>query len=90
MANDIDHLNEMIMSMAKKRGLEKTFCPSEIARQLASREDEWRSLMDSVRSAAAKLIDNGQLVCKQHGEIIDIRIAKGPIRLQISSDRKNR
>jgi hypothetical protein len=76
----------MIMSMAKKRGLGKTFCPSEIARQISSKEDEWRSLMDPVRSAAAKLIDNGQLVCKQHGEIVDIRTAKGPIRLQISSE----
>ncbi len=82
----MDHLNEIIMSMAKKRGLEKTFCPSEIARQLASKEDRWRSLMDPVRSAAAKLIDQGQLVCKQHGEIVDIRTAKGPIRLQLASD----
>jgi hypothetical protein len=86
MADNIDYLNEMIMSMARKRGLEKTFCPSEIARQLASKEDEWRSLMNPVRSAAANLIDKGQLVCKQHGEIVDIRTAKGPIRLQISSD----
>jgi hypothetical protein len=86
MVDNIDHLNETIMSMAKKRGLEKTFCPSEIARQLASEESQWRSLMEPVRSAAAKLIDKGQLVCKQNGEIVDIRKTKGPIRLQIASD----
>ena len=45
MVDNINHLNETIMSMAKKRGLEKTFCPSEIARQLASEESQWRSLM---------------------------------------------
>jgi hypothetical protein len=87
MIDNIDHLNEIIMSIAKKRGLDKTFCPSEIARQLASKEeDQWRSLMEPVRSAAAKLIDKGQLVCKQNGEIVDIRTTKGPIRLQIASD----
>lgn len=78
-----DHLNELIMSMAKKRGTQKTFCPSEIARQFSSKENEWRALMEPVRIAAAKLIDQGQLVCKQRGEIVDIRTAKGPIRLQI-------
>ena len=86
MTNDIEHLNELIMSMAKKRGSEKTFCPSEIARQLSSKEEEWRALMEPVRSAATNLSDKGQLVCRQHGEIVDIRTAKGPIRLQIASD----
>jgi hypothetical protein len=84
MVDNIDHLNELIMSMAKKRGSDKTFCPSEIARQLSANEDQWRSLMEPVRSAAANLIDNGQLVCKQNGEIVNIRTAKGPIRLQIT------
>lgn len=64
MAKDLDHLNELIMSMAIKRGLEKTFCPSEIARQISSKEEEWRPLMEPIRSAAARLIDQGQLVCK--------------------------
>ncbi|CAF0874837.1 unnamed protein product [Adineta steineri] len=86
MADNNAHLNELIMSMAKKRGLDKTFCPSEIARQLSSKEDEWRSLMEPVRLAAAKLIGRGQLVCKQNGEIVDILTVKGPIRLQITSD----
>lgn len=86
MIDNIDHLNEKLMSMAKQRGLDKTFCPSEIARQLASKEDQWRSLMEPVRLAAAKLIDKDQLVCKQHGEIVNIRTAKGPIRLQVASD----
>ena len=85
MSKGRNHLNELIMSMAEKRGLEKTFCPSEIARQISSKEEEWRPLMEPIRSAAAKLIDQGQLVCKQAGEIVDIRTVKGPIRLQISS-----
>ncbi|CAF4765648.1 unnamed protein product [Rotaria sp. Silwood1] len=87
MADNINHLNEIMMSMAKKkRGLNKTFCPSEIARQLASKKDHWCSFMEPVRLAATELIDKDQLVCKQCGEIVDIRTAKGPIRLQIVSN----
>ena len=80
-------LHERILSMAKERGLEKTFCPSEIARQLASGEEQWRALMEPVRVAAAALIDQGRLVCKQKGEVVDIRTVKGPIRLQLASNR---
>lgn len=76
-------LFERIMSMAKERGSTKTFCPSEIARKISSNEKEWRSFMEPIRLAAATLIDQGQLVCKQKGEIVDIRTVKGPIRLQI-------
>lgn len=81
----MNDLSDIIMSMAKKRGLDKTFCPSEIARQLGKDEHHWRSLMEPIRLAAAELIDEGYLVCKQHGEIVDIRTVKGPIRLQIVS-----
>jgi hypothetical protein len=80
----VDHLSELIMTMAKKRGLEKTFCPSEIARQVSSKENEWRALMEPVRAAAAELIDRGQLVCKQNGHVVDIRTVQGPIRLQMT------
>lgn len=86
MTDIIHQLHETIMSMARKRGINKTFCPSEIARQLAAKEEDWRPLMEPIRTAAAELIDNGQLVCKQHGQIVDIRTVKGPIRLQISSN----
>ncbi|CAF3264977.1 unnamed protein product [Rotaria sp. Silwood2] len=40
MADNINHLNEIIMSKAKKRDLNKTFCALEIARQLALKEDQ--------------------------------------------------
>ena len=80
------HLIESILSMARERGLTKTFCPSEVARRLAPERDQWRSLMEPVRRAAATLIDRGQLVCKQKGDVVDIRTVKGPIRLQIKAN----
>ena len=79
----MNDLEERIMLMANDRGQTKTFCPSEIARQMSSNEIEWRSYMEPVRSVAAKLIDQGRLVCKQKGQIVDIRTVKGPIRLQL-------
>ena len=78
-------LIESILLMARERGLTKTFCPSEVARRLAPERDRWRSLMEPVRRAAAALIDRGQLVCKQKGDIVDIRTVRGPIRLQIKT-----
>lgn len=86
MAENIDNLKDKIMSMAEKRGLNKTLCPSEVARQLAIKEEHWRSLMEPIRLAAAELIDKGLLVCKQNGKIVDIRTVKGPIRLQMTSN----
>ena len=77
------NLQDRIMSLAKERGLTKTFCPSEIARQMSSDEQQWRSYMDSIRLAASTLIDQGRLMCKQKGDIVDIRTVKGPIRLQL-------
>ena len=73
------------MSMAKHRGLTRTFCPSEIARQITSNENEWRALMEPIRQAAKDLIDQGLIVCKQKGSVVDIRTVKGPIRLQLVS-----
>jgi hypothetical protein len=81
------NLTERILSLANERGTEKTFCPSEIARQLSTVESEWRAMMEPVRQAAALLIDQGLLVCKQKGFIVDIRTVRGPIRLQLVQDK---
>ncbi|MES1948101.1 hypothetical protein C84B14_12156 [Salinisphaera sp. C84B14] len=37
--------------------------------------------MDEVRAAAARLIDTGEIVATQGGRPVDIRNARGPIRL---------
>ena len=63
---------------ARRRGA--TICPSEVARGLWS-ANEWRGHMDEVRAAAARLIDTGEIVATQGGRPVDIRNARGPIRL---------
>ncbi|PZX19065.1 uncharacterized protein DUF3253 [Palleronia aestuarii] len=65
-----------LMRLARERGPEKTFCPSEAARALA---DEWRPLMDDVRRVAMGL----PLIATQKGERVDPVAAGGPIRLSL-------
>lgn len=68
------------MLMAVERGPEKTFCPSEVARQLAP--DDWRPLMPEIRRVARGL----RLRATQRGKAVDPVTAKGPIRLSLKPD----
>jgi hypothetical protein len=64
----------VLMDLAHRRGVGRTFCPSEAARALA---DDWRPLMPEVRRVAAGL----PLEATQKGRIVDPKAARGPIRL---------
>lgn len=57
----------------------KTFCPSEVARQLA---DDWRPLMPDVRRVASGL---SEVQATQKGEPVSPKDARGPIRLGLRS-----
>ena len=63
-----------LMDLAHRRGRNKTFCPSEVARALA---EDWRPLMPEVRRVAATL----PLRATQKGKPVDPVTARGPIRL---------
>ncbi|MEL7100710.1 MAG: DUF3253 domain-containing protein [Pseudomonadota bacterium] len=67
-----------IRDLAHRRGRDKTFCPSEVARHLSL---DWRHLMDDVRRVAATLDD---IEATQKGEPVDAEQAAGPIRLGLS------
>jgi len=71
-------LRRELLALAKARGPEKTFCPSELARNLAP--SNWRFLMPAIREAAAKLIEEGRLRVTQRGREVDPAKARGPIR----------
>jgi hypothetical protein len=66
-----------LMDLAHRRGLGKTFCPSEAARALS---EDWRPLMPEVRRVAASL----PLKVTQKGQPVDPLSAKGPIRLGLA------
>lgn len=68
-----------LMALARTRGICKTFCPSEVARQLAP--GDWRSLMPEVRRVAAGL----PLAVTQKGVAVDPLTAQGSIRLGLAT-----
>ena len=57
-----------------------TICPSDAAR--AEGGDEWRDRMDDVRDAARGLVESGEVDITQHGEVVDLDTARGPIRIR--------
>ena len=65
------------MGLAQARGRTASFCPSEAARALS---DDWRPLMPEVRRVAAQL----PLRATQKGAPVDLRTARGPIRLRLA------
>ncbi|MFK7889439.1 MAG: DUF3253 domain-containing protein [Granulosicoccus sp.] len=73
------HIRASLLNLANARGTEKSFCPSEVARELAL---DWRPLMQAVRTEASKLCRNGQLIATQHGEVVDADMARGPVRFR--------
>jgi len=74
-------VRDKLTALAIARGPSKTFCPSEVARDLS---DDWRPLMDQVRQVAAGHPD---LVATQGGKVVDPVTATGPIRLGLAGDR---
>ncbi len=71
-----------ITELLEQRDPGKTICPSEAARALGG-DDGFRELMPMVREAAAGLVDAGELEVTQSGQVVDIRKARGPIRLRL-------
>ena len=76
--SETEHMREVLMQLAGERREGGTFCPSEAARRLSA---DWRPLMPRVREVAAELMEEGKLICTQHGEPAHPRTTRGAIRL---------
>ena len=60
-----------------------TVCPSEAARAVGGEaQARWRPLMPAAREAAARLVDAGEAEVTQRGEVVDVRTARGPVRVR--------
>lgn len=70
-----------IMELLEQRDRGKTICPSEAARALGGDED-FRELMPLVREAAAALAAEDEVEVTQSGRVVDVRTARGPVRLR--------
>jgi hypothetical protein len=80
-----DTLENTILDLCKKRGPQKTICPSEAAKAAApgSDESEWRDLMEPARMAARRLAHQGRIDITQNNKPADPDRAKGTVRLRI-------
>ncbi|AKT50388.1 DUF3253 domain-containing protein [Arsenicicoccus sp. oral taxon 190] len=69
-----------IVDLLRLRSPDVTICPSEVARRLGG--ERWRDLMQPTRDAAARLADDGVVEVVQGGAPVDVRTARGPVRLR--------
>ncbi|WCT13442.1 DUF3253 domain-containing protein [Mucilaginibacter jinjuensis] len=70
-----------ILQITRERGVLKTTCPSEIAREMFPKD--WRNHMGEIREAAIALHKTGKVLLMQKGKMIDPDEIKGPIRIRI-------
>lgn len=84
------------MHHLQSRQAPKTICPSEVARSFSRAEleqlgaNEWRDLMDALRTLAFQLRAEGRVEVLQRGLLVPQSASsveiKGPIRLRLPSD----
>lgn len=70
-----------ILATATQRGVEKSTCPSEIARILFP--GDWRKHMKEIVEVAIDLHHQGRVSITQRGLPVEIGKVKGPIRIKI-------
>lgn len=76
-------LQNAILKLLASRQPGATTCPSDAARAVYPQPDQWRAAMPAVRAVAAQLVAKGRLEVTQGGQVVDIRSAKGPVRLRL-------
>jgi len=74
-------ISELILAVATQRGIDKSTCPSELARMMFP--DDWRKHMKEIREVAVVLHQKGKVLITQKGEPVDTDNIKGPIRIRI-------
>lgn len=68
-----------IRTLLRHRDADRTICPSDVARVVGG--ESWRGQMDAVREVAADLAGAGAVTVTQRGEQVDLRRARGPVRI---------
>lgn len=80
---DPARIRDTIIDLCTARGVEKSICPSEVARALDT--TEWRSHLSRVRSVAAELARQGRIDILRKGKPVDPDRVKGVIRLRLTA-----
>ena len=72
-------LRASVLALLAGRAATSTICPSDAARAVGG--STWRDAMPLARDVAARLADEGVVEVRQHGERVDVRTARGPVRI---------
>lgn len=74
-----ERLRRAVLDLLGRRAPTSTICPSDAARAVGG--DTWRDAMPLARAVAARLADDGVVEVRQHGQRVDVRTARGPVRI---------
>eukprot|EP01016_Furgasonia_blochmanni_P044796 TRINITY_DN6250_c0_g1_i2.p2 TRINITY_DN6250_c0_g1~~TRINITY_DN6250_c0_g1_i2.p2 ORF type:complete len:100 (+),score=5.20 TRINITY_DN6250_c0_g1_i2:154-453(+) len=81
-----NRVKALILHMVQMRGPTKTICPSEAARKYYGGEEAvWRAKMPFIRDIARELVEENVIEVTQKGSVVDITVARGPIRLRLKA-----
>ena len=79
-----ERIRECVLELLVARGPGRTICVSDAAQTLGTRFGyHWHDLMRPVRTVSALLAEAGSIEALQQEEIVDIRVARGPVRLRL-------
>ncbi len=81
--NNSENIAQVMMELLKERGVNKSICPSEVAKNCF--EEDWREKMEAVREVARKLEEEGKAVITQKGKKVNLSKIKGPIRITLAN-----
>ena len=80
MPDDLEErLRASMLDLLGRRAATSTICPSDAARAVGG--PTWRDAMPLARDVAARLADDGVVEVRQKGERVDVRTARGPVRI---------
>lgn len=85
---DGEALEAAILALLDARPSAATICPSEAARVV--RPEDWKELMEPARAAARRLTSRGWVEICQAGAAVDPSTARGPIRLRLTRQGRDR
>lgn len=82
--NQSEVIDRAILALTTERGVDKTICPSEVARHIGGQDGkEWRPLMAPIRERAVNLARAGSVDIKKDGELVDLNNFSGIYRIAI-------
>lgn len=80
---NIEAITDAMLRIAAERGLEKSLCPTDVARAVSA--ENWRPLLGAVRKVAADLARQGKIEILRKGKPINPDDLRGVIRLRATS-----